>query len=268
LGAHTDTVTSLWLDLPDHAGMAVLDASAGAGVSTRALLAAGMKVTATNFGPERPVSMPLEAGFVGGVDLNGRWPFEDGSFDGVHLQEVIEHLENPAHTVRECARVLRSDGVLVLSTPNTLNAASRVRFLLTGFTEGRKHPISYAKPTGNAGNVYLTNLPQLHYLLAQSGMSVEKVIPTSRERRTRLAAAALYPLFWLGTTLATRRVRNKDLLDKRERREVPEEQLAELQAKQSGVQRRLRRLMLSRAALVGREIALRARKTGKPPLEA
>jgi len=268
VGQYTDAVTSLWRDLPGREGMHVLDASTGGGAATRALLDMGMRVTATNYGPERPKALPTEADFTGGVDLNARWPFRDGDFDGVHLQEVIEHLENPAHTVRECARVLKPDGVLVLSTPNTLNAASRLRFFLSGFAEGRKRPISYAKPTGNAGNVYITNLYQLHYLLARSGMSVERLGMTVWEPRALLAAVVFYPWFWLGTTLATARVRKKDMLSKGKRREASDETLSKLRLKQVRVQRRLRRLMLSKEALLGRGLALRARKTGAELLEA
>lgn len=44
-------------------------------------------------------------------------PFEDGTFDAVVAGDVIEHLENPSHFLRECNRVLRSDGRLVISTP-------------------------------------------------------------------------------------------------------------------------------------------------------
>lgn len=262
-------VAALWRDVEGREGMHVLDASAGTGKSTRELLALGMQVTATNYDEARPATMPGAAAFVGGVDLNGRWPFEDASFGGVHLQEVIEHLENPAHVLRECARVLRPHGVLVLSTPNILNAGSRLRFLLTGFFEGQKRPISYAKPTGNAGNVYVTNLRQMHYLLAQCGLSVEALGIASWEWRTLLAAIPFYPLFALGTWIATTRVRKKDLLPRWQRRAgVPEEELDTLQEKQRRVQRRLRRLMLSKAAVLARGIVIRARKTGAPPMEA
>jgi SAM-dependent methyltransferase len=45
-------------------------------------------------------------------------PFEDASFDVVVCFEVIEHLEDRAAAVRELARVLRPDGLLVISSPN------------------------------------------------------------------------------------------------------------------------------------------------------
>lgn len=43
--------------------------------------------------------------------------FDDGSFDSVLLGEVIEHLVDPERILAEARRVLRPDGVLVLTTP-------------------------------------------------------------------------------------------------------------------------------------------------------
>jgi len=45
-------------------------------------------------------------------------PFEDNSFDTVICSEVIEHLEHPEKAIREFRRVLRSNGELILTTPN------------------------------------------------------------------------------------------------------------------------------------------------------
>ena len=47
-----------------------------------------------------------------------RLPFRDHSVDLVILVEVIEHLPEPALTLREVARVLRPGGRLVMTTPN------------------------------------------------------------------------------------------------------------------------------------------------------
>jgi SAM-dependent methyltransferase len=45
-------------------------------------------------------------------------PFRDGSFDGVFLNEVLEHVADEAHTLREVHRVLRPGGTLALMSPN------------------------------------------------------------------------------------------------------------------------------------------------------
>jgi SAM-dependent methyltransferase len=47
-----------------------------------------------------------------------RLPFEDGSFDGVLLNEVLEHVRDDAATLREVHRVLRPGGALALFSPN------------------------------------------------------------------------------------------------------------------------------------------------------
>lgn len=52
------------------------------------------------------------------VDANERLPFNDDEFDLVWCAEVIEHLTDPEFTIRECKRVLKPGGVLLLTTPN------------------------------------------------------------------------------------------------------------------------------------------------------
>jgi SAM-dependent methyltransferase len=45
-------------------------------------------------------------------------PFGDGAFDGVFLNEVLEHVEDEAATLGEIRRVLRPGGYLVVMSPN------------------------------------------------------------------------------------------------------------------------------------------------------
>jgi 2-polyprenyl-3-methyl-5-hydroxy-6-metoxy-1,4-benzoquinol methylase len=51
------------------------------------------------------------------VSPAGPWPLADVSFDAVWAGEVIEHVADTAGWLSEVRRVLRSGGVLVLSTP-------------------------------------------------------------------------------------------------------------------------------------------------------
>jgi SAM-dependent methyltransferase len=46
-----------------------------------------------------------------------RLPFEDGSFDTVLSIQVLEHTPRPQALLAEMARVLRADGLLILSAP-------------------------------------------------------------------------------------------------------------------------------------------------------
>jgi ubiquinone/menaquinone biosynthesis C-methylase UbiE len=44
-------------------------------------------------------------------------PFDDKAFDVVTSADVIEHLKEPMHHLREICRVLKPEGALVLTTP-------------------------------------------------------------------------------------------------------------------------------------------------------
>jgi ubiquinone/menaquinone biosynthesis C-methylase UbiE len=52
------------------------------------------------------------------VGNSGRLPFEDNSFDLVTCFEVIEHVSNQDAVIDEVRRVLKSDGIALVSTPD------------------------------------------------------------------------------------------------------------------------------------------------------
>ena len=56
--------------------------------------------------------------------------FEEGSFDVVTLWHVLEHLSDPLATLKEARRLLRSDGVLLVETPNVNNHLLRLIYYL------------------------------------------------------------------------------------------------------------------------------------------
>ena len=67
------------------------------------------------------------------IDMNAAMPLENESFDYIVCLEGIEHLQNPFQFIRECYRILRLGGRLILSTPNILNLASRLKYFFSGF---------------------------------------------------------------------------------------------------------------------------------------
>src|SRR5262245_14992351 len=120
---------SLIGSLPLLATARVLDLAAGEGAFTLRLLDAGFEVTAVELERER---FSLDAQ-CHNLDLNL-------DFDG-HLKdkfqlivaiEIIEHLHDPRHFLRNCLRLLAADGFLLLTTPNVESWLSRVRFLREG----------------------------------------------------------------------------------------------------------------------------------------
>ena len=52
------------------------------------------------------------------VDGGEPLPFDEGSFDGVVLKDVLEHVPDPVALVREVRRVLRPNGTVFASSPD------------------------------------------------------------------------------------------------------------------------------------------------------
>ncbi|HEY6395036.1 MAG TPA: class I SAM-dependent methyltransferase, partial [Candidatus Binataceae bacterium] len=112
-----------------------LDISAGHGLSTQMLQARGWRVISTEFHPHEP-------GWVA-ADLTSPLPFRSEKFDVVLMLEVIEHLPDIPHALREIARVLKPGGAAIITTPNRLNMTSRIHYLLSGYYRGRRAPLPY-----------------------------------------------------------------------------------------------------------------------------
>jgi SAM-dependent methyltransferase len=100
-----------------------LDIGCANGGYTGALLAYGA-ATATGVDPEADRIVQARERFAGDERLRfevsdgERLPFEDASFDGVLLNEVLEHVESEAQVLAEAHRVLRPGGAIAVMSPN------------------------------------------------------------------------------------------------------------------------------------------------------
>jgi SAM-dependent methyltransferase len=81
-------------------------------------------------------------------DLEGSWPFEDGSVDIVHANQVIEHVKRLDHFVQETKRVLVPGGVALVCTEN-LASWHNLGALVLGFQPFSVTNISNLRPIGN-----------------------------------------------------------------------------------------------------------------------
>lgn len=101
-------------------GRRVLDAGCGVGYGTAMLAQAGAaEVVGVDVAPDAVAAAsdahPELAFQVADVHA---LPFEPGRFDVVVCFEVIEHLTEQDETIAELARLVTTDGVLALSSPN------------------------------------------------------------------------------------------------------------------------------------------------------
>ena len=182
----------------------VLDAPAGTGVISQKLRDVGFDVIAADINPHL---FCVEGISCKKVDLNGDFPFEDDIFDFVLCSNGIEHLEDPFHFVRECFRVLKKSGKLLVSTPNLLNLKSRMANLMVGFNLFTGRPQNEVDNHRGGDHIHLTNYYELRVNLHGNGFRIIDVT-THMFSNTAMLLFPIYPFIYLMTRRAFRRERD------------------------------------------------------------
>jgi 2-polyprenyl-3-methyl-5-hydroxy-6-metoxy-1,4-benzoquinol methylase len=85
------------------------------------------------------------------VQRNLNHDFSDlGKFDFIFAIELIEHLENQFHFLRECSKLMNEDSTLYITTPNITLRDGRIKFLfrsrLPWFDENAMHEFGHISP--------------------------------------------------------------------------------------------------------------------------
>jgi SAM-dependent methyltransferase len=195
------------------AGCRILDAPCGDGSLAATLRGAGYDA----YGIDMNASgLALLGSAYSDVNLNARLPFADRSFEAALSVEGIEHLENRVGYVRELHRVLRPNGLLILTTPNIVSLRSRVRFAGSGFFHGDSRPLREAEP-GPFHHIGLGTFPDFRYILHTSGFRLMRVSHT-HIKPVSLLYSWMIPWMWLYTTAAFRK--EKDPAQRRANREI------------------------------------------------
>lgn len=131
------------------------------------------------------------------INMNQKLPFEEGFFDAVVCGDGLAHLERPFDFVREVHRVLKTEGVFCVSTPNLSSLRSRWRFFTTGFHNKRKVPFNEQ----NWDPEHIVNaldFPDLRYLFHSNGFNIE-VIKTNQYKVSTCFYILFLPLVFLLT---------------------------------------------------------------------
>ena len=124
--------------------------------------------------------------------------------------EVIEHLENFRRLLREAFRVTRDGGLLIVTTPNVLNAASRARYLISGFGNlFGPLPVRNDKLYSTGGHLSPIPFFYLGHALLDAGFKDIAVRIDKVQRTSALWLVVLYPLIALGKPRFFARERKK-----------------------------------------------------------
>lgn len=168
-----------WIDAScgGLAGKRVVDVGCGGGILSESMAARGARVTGIDLG-ERALNVArlhlLENGdkpeldyrLISAEDLAAEAP---GSFDVVTCMEMLEHVPDPASTVRACAALVRPGGQVFLSTINRnpkayLFAVVGAEYILNLLPRGTHDYARFLRPA------------ELVRHCRQSGLAVDEII--------------------------------------------------------------------------------------------
>lgn len=188
------------------AGRTVVDVPAGKGKMTAFLRGLDADVKAFD--------LFTHGTMAGGVtirkaDLTQGIPLPAGSADFVLCQEGIEHLKDQVACLLEFSRILKPDGILLVTTPNISNLRGRLAALLLESRSVRRLPANEIEDvaTGDDGSLwfghaFLIGVQKLRTLARVAGFRIRRVHPTALSGSSLLLFPFLYPLMAATTWLA------------------------------------------------------------------
>ncbi len=174
-----------WIDRATNlAGKQVLDVGCGGGLLTEGMAALGARVTGIDLS-EKPLGVArlhlLESGReveyrqIAAEDLAAEQP---GRYDVVTCMEMLEHVPDPASTVRACANLVKPGGSVFFSTLNRnakayLLAVIGAEYVLNLLPRGTHDYARFLKPA------------ELARFSRDAGLGVDEIIGMSYNPLTR-----------------------------------------------------------------------------------
>lgn len=100
-------------------------------------------------------------------DIENDWPTEvlNQRFDLVVLPEILEHVFDPVYILRNASAVLKPNGQIIITTPNFLAWANRIRFLFGFFKYEKEGMFDF-------GHIRWFTYPYLKQVLSESGFTI------------------------------------------------------------------------------------------------
>lgn len=121
-------------------------------------------------------------------DVNKRIELEDKSVDVIIAGEIIEHLFTPFKFLKECHRILKEGGIIVISTPNLCSLKNRFKVAFGNLPEYCAEPLI---DESCERHIVDYNIKSLKKMFASSSLFIEEI--TSNGIITH--SKKIFPLF-------------------------------------------------------------------------
>lgn len=182
----------------------VIDVSAGSGYVANLWHYAGANVRALDMYPDifRSENLTCQP-----IDLNLKLPIETNSADYVLLMETIEHIPNQTALLQELSRILKPNGILIVTKPNNSSLNGRLGNLWVEaergdmFLSNEASIIGYDDSHIYNGRVYLCTAQRLRTLASLAGLKLQKI------HSNQLSISSLISYLFLGIFLHLRSFR-------------------------------------------------------------
>ena len=155
LAGTEDQLLSFRYVLPWFGSQPVLDLGCSMGAYLRQFASGSIGVDVSRPNLEHCERLGLH---VMPADLNSELPFASESFPAILCSHVLEHVDAPIDLLRECNRILRPGGTLVLGLPIENSIVNRLR----------GHKYFYHHP----GHLYSFSLENIDVLLQKTGYEI------------------------------------------------------------------------------------------------
>jgi len=185
----------------------VIDAPAGAGVTSRILKELGAIVRAYDLFPEyfKVEGLTCErANIMEGIPVAANFA------DVLVCQEGIEHFSDQYRVLQEFNRVIKENGSLFITTPNYSNIQSRLshflfetEYFLKMMPANEADSVWMANPSLSKeiylGHIFLIGIQRLRLLAKLAGFKIKRIIFTYPKTTSLVLLPFVYPFIWLAS---------------------------------------------------------------------
>ena len=185
----------------------VIDAPAGAGVTSRILNEAGAIVRAYDLFPEyfKVEGLTCErANIMEGIPVAANFA------DVLVCQEGIEHFSDQYRVLQEFNRVIKENGSLFITMPNYSNIQSRLshflfetEYFLKMMPANEADSVWMANPSLSKeiylGHIFLIGIQRLRLLAKLAGFKIKRIIFTYPKTTSLVLLPFVYPFIWLAS---------------------------------------------------------------------
>lgn len=181
-------------------GSRVLDYGCGVGDMTSTLARAGFHAVGADISVPfvqsalaRYPTLPFVA-----LDAESRLPFPSAEFAGITAVNTIEHVSNPAAALADMVRLLKPDGLLVMTFPNLMSPLRPLKRFVSRHRRPKYGPES-GESAGEALRLLLRNLLLLTTISVTQHPQFLARVPdfANAERYRLLGYGADYDAVWL-----------------------------------------------------------------------